>query len=302
MGPVTTSTDSTPTTTTGIAYRVQGAADGIPVVALHGTPGSRFSATPARDALHALGLRVLTVDRPGYGDTPGGEVRPARELAQDVLDVLTHAGVDGPVGLLAAGGSTPAAVALAALHPERVAALTLVWPQAPVAPDAGSPAMAQHEWVRDMDEQQRMLHSLALQDPVFLREQLELGLGADAGAEGIVLDLAQAQEPWGVDPAEVHGPVDVWWGTDSAVSPAGHAAWLADRFTGARVHRHELDEPQWHVRRLVEVFATLGERLGATPLTDQELRAASAAVDTDGCGGGSLGGCACGAGGCGAPA
>ena len=115
MGPVTTSTDSTPTTTTGIAYRVQGAADGIPVVALHGTPGSRFSATPARDALHALGLRVLTVDRPGYGDTPGSEVRPARELAQDVLDVLMHAGVDGPVGLLAAGGSTPAAVALAAL-------------------------------------------------------------------------------------------------------------------------------------------------------------------------------------------
>ena len=87
----------------------------------------------------------------------------------------------------------------------------------------------------------------------------------------------------------------------SAVSPAGHAAWLADRCTGAQVHRHELDEPQWHVRRLVEVFARLGERLGAQPLTEQELRAASAAVDTDGCGGGGgLGGCACGSGGCGA--
>ncbi len=299
---MTTSTaDGTTTTASGIAYRVQGAPDGIPVVALHGTPGSRFSGTPARDALHALGLRVLTYDRPGYGDTPAGEGRPARDLAQDVLDVLDHAGVTGPVGVVAAGGGTPAAVALAATHPDRVAALCLVWPQAPGSSDAGSPGMQQHEWVRGMDEQQRMLHALALQDPVFLREQLELGLGAHAGAEGIVLDLVEGQEPWGVDPADVRASVDLWWGTDSAVSPAGHAAWLADHLTGAQVHRHELDEPQWHVRRLVEVYALLGERLGAEPLTAQELAAASAAVDTDGCGGdGRLGGCACGAGGCGA--
>jgi pimeloyl-ACP methyl ester carboxylesterase len=297
---VTTSTaDGTTTTSSGIAYRVQGAPDGIPVVVLHGTPGSRFSGTPSRDALHALGLRVLTYDRPGYGDTPGGEERPARELAQDVLDVLHHAAVDGPVGVFAGGGGTPAAVALSALHPERVGALTLVWPQVPGASDAGSPGMEQHEWVRDMDEQQRMMHALALQDPVFLRDQLEIGLGAHAGAEGIVLDLVQAQEPWGVDPADVRCPVDVWWGTDSSVSPAGHATWLADRMTRADVRRHAQDEHQWHVRRLVETFAVLGERLGVEPLTAQELAAASAAVDTDGCGSGRLGGCACGAGGCG---
>lgn len=291
-----------PVTASGIAYRVQGAADGVPVVALHGTPGSRFSGTPGPDALHALGLRVLTYDRPGYGDTPGGEARSARELAQDVLDVLDHAGVEGPVGILAGGGGTPAALAVAALHPERVAALTLVWPLAPSVADAGSPAMAAHEWGRDMDEQQRALHALALQDPVFLRDQLELGLGAHAGADGIVLDLVEVQEPWGVDPAAVRGAVDVWWGTDSAVAPAGHATWLADQMTGADVERHEMDEHQWHVRRLVEVFSVLGERLGARPPMDHELEAAqrSAAVDTDGCGSGRIGGCACGAGGCGA--
>lgn len=294
----TSTTDGT-TTANGTAYRVQGAPGGRPVVALHGTPGSRFSGTPARDALNALGLRVVTLDRPGYGDTPAGEPRPARELAADVLEVLDHVGISEPVGVLAAGGGTLAALALAARHPERVAALTLVWPQAPGASDAGSPGMDQHEWVRDMDEQQRMLHALALQDPVFLRDQLELGLGQDAGADGIVLDLAQAQEPWGVDPADVSCVVDVWWGTDSSVTPAGHARWLSERLTGAEVHRHEMDEPRWHVRRLAEVFATLGERLGVEPLTAQELAAVTAAVDTDGCGSGRIGGCACGAGGCG---
>ncbi|WP_256841943.1 alpha/beta fold hydrolase [Ornithinimicrobium cryptoxanthini] len=287
-------------TPSGLAYRVQGAPDGVPVLALHGTPGSRFSGTPARDALHALGLRVVTYDRPGYGQSPAGESRSARELAGDVLEVLDQVGVDGPVGLFAGGGGTAAALATAALHPDRVSALTLVWPLAPNASDADSPGMPQHEWVRDMEEQQRMLHALALQDPVFLRDQLELGLGALGGAEGIVLDLIEAQEPWGVDPAEVRCPVDVWWGTDSSVSPAGHAIWLAGQLTGAQVERHEQDEPRWHVGKLVEVFAVLGQRLGVEPLTPQQLAAASAAVDTDGCGSGRIGGCACGAGGCGA--
>ncbi len=293
-------TTSTPTTATGLAYRVQGAPDGVPVVALHGTPGSRFSGTPGRDVLHALGLRVVTYDRPGYGDSPASDAGPVRDLAGDVLAVLDAAGIGGPVGLFAGAGGTGAALATAALHPERVAALTLVWPLAPRDGDAGSPGMGEGEWLRGMDEQQRMLHALALQDPVFLRDQLEVGLGPHAGAEGIVTDMVQVQEPWGIDPADVRCPVDLWWGSDSQVSPAGHATWLADRLTGAQVTRHEQDEHQWHVRRLVEVFARLGEQLEARPRSAEELAAATAAMDTDACGGGGLGGCACGAGGCGA--
>lgn len=298
---MTTTSSSTLTTPTGLAYRVQGAPGGVPVVALHGTPGSRFSGTPGRDVLHALGLRVVSYDRPGYGDTPGSEPRPVRELAEDVLAVLAAAGVEGPVGVFAGSGGTGAALALAALHPERVTALSLVWPLAPRDADAGSPGMGEQEWVRGMDEQQRMLHALALQDPVYLRDQLEVGLGQHAGAEGIVTDLVEVQEPWGFELGDVRCPVDLWWGSDSVVSPAGHATWLAAELTGARVTLHEQDEHQWHVRRLPEVFATLGERVGAEPRSREEVAAAAAeALDTDGCGSGRIGGCACGAGGCGA--
>jgi pimeloyl-ACP methyl ester carboxylesterase len=292
------------TTASGLAYRVQGAPDGVPVVALHGTPGSRFSGTPSRDALHTLGLRVLTFDRPGYGDSPPGEPRPVRALAADVAAVLDAAGLEGPVGVLAGSGGSAAALALAVVHPERVAALTLVWPVAPCVDEPGSPGLGQREWLLGMDDQQRGLHALALQDPVFLRDQLEAHLGAHAGAEGIVTDLVEVQEPWGLDPADVRCPVDVWWGTDSSVSPAGHARWLAGRMAATtEVHPHELDEPQWHVRRLVEVFATLGERLGARPRSAEELAGATA-LDSGGggCGGDALGGCACGSGGCGSPA
>lgn len=300
---MTTTSSSALVTDSGLAYRVQGAADGVPVVALHGTPGSRFSGTPSREALQALGLRVVTFDRPGYVDSPAGEPRPVRALAADVDEVLEHAGIEGRVGIFAGSGGSPAAVAFAAVHPERAAALSLVWPLAPCADEAGSPGMGPREWLVDMDDQQRGMHALALQDPVFLRDQLELHLGAHAGAEGIVTDLAQVQEPWDVDPADVHCPVDLWWGTDSSVSPAGHAEWLALRLTSAEVRAHPQEDHQWHVRRLVEVFALLGERIGARPRSGEELAAATALDDGGGgCGAGGPGGCACGSGGCGSSA
>lgn len=294
-------TTTTLQTSSGLAYRLQGDPDGFPVLALHGTPGSRFSGTPSKDALQALGLRVLTYDRPGYGDTPAGEDRPVRALAADLVELLDEAGITGPVGVLGGSSGAAGALALAALHPERVGAVALVWPVAPRTDEPGSPGMGEREWIVGMEEQQRGIHALALQDPVFLRDQLEVHLGAHAGAAGIVADMVQVQEPWDVDLAQVSGPVDIWWGTDSAVSPAGHAVWLSDHLTGARVTEHQQEEPHWHVRRLVEVFALLGERLGATPRSAEEL-AAVAAMDLGGggCGGPDGGGCACGAGGCGA--
>ncbi|MGO0574991.1 alpha/beta fold hydrolase [Ornithinimicrobium panacihumi] len=290
-----------PLTSTGLAYRVQGDPDGFPVIALHGTPGSRFSGTPSRDALHALGLRVVTYDRPGYGDTPPVEDRSVRALAADLEQVLDAAGIEGPVGVLAGSSGTASALAFALAHPGRVGAIALVWPIAPRADEPGSPGMGEREWVVGMEEQQRAIHALALQNPVFMREQLEVHLGPEGGAAGIVTDMVQVQEPWDLDLAAVAGPVDIWWGTDSAVSPAGHAVWLSDHLTGAQVTEHRQEEHNWHVRRLVDVFALLGERLGATPRSAEEL-AAVAAMDVGGggCGGPGAGGCACGSGGCGA--
>lgn len=294
-------TDSrTLTTGSGLAYRVQGDPDGAPVVALHGTPGSRFSGTPSRDALHKLGLRVVTFDRPGYGDSPALEERPVRALAADVAEILEAAGIDGPVGVLAGSGGSATALSFALVHPERVAALSLVWPLAPKVSEPGSPGMGEHTWLIGMDDQARGMHALAQRDPVWLRDQLEQHLGPQGGADGIVLDMAQLQEPWDLDLAAVSCPVDLWWGTDSAVSPAGHAVWLSDHLTGAQVVEHPQEEHRWHVTRLVEVFATLGEHLGARPRTPEEL-AEIAALDLGGggCGGPDRGGCACGAGGCG---
>ena len=85
----------------------------------HGGPGSR--AEPAHLAPRAsrAGLRIIGIDRPGYGlSTP----QPGRTIAGWVPDALTVADTLGIERFVAVGTSTGGAfaLALAALAPERV--------------------------------------------------------------------------------------------------------------------------------------------------------------------------------------
>jgi pimeloyl-ACP methyl ester carboxylesterase len=100
---------------------------GVPLLYLHGTPDSRL-ARPADDGVAArAGVRLLALDRPGYG---GSDALPAGSpwtgaLARDVAAVLDELDVER-VLLLAWSGGTLVALALAAALPAHVSALGIV--------------------------------------------------------------------------------------------------------------------------------------------------------------------------------
>jgi pimeloyl-ACP methyl ester carboxylesterase len=104
---------------------------GAPVLYLHGTPDSRLARHPDDGLAAAAGVRLLAVDRPGYGGsslTPG-PWSPAwpRLVAEDVGRVLDAIAVDR-CAVLAWSGGALTGVALAASLPTagRVAALGIV--------------------------------------------------------------------------------------------------------------------------------------------------------------------------------
>jgi pimeloyl-ACP methyl ester carboxylesterase len=102
-----------------VGFHDFGPADGAPALWCHGGPGSRIEPAAMAPAAAAAGLRIVGIDRPGYGlSIP----RPARTIADwvpDGLAVADHLGIDRFVAIgVSTGGAY--ALALAALAPERV--------------------------------------------------------------------------------------------------------------------------------------------------------------------------------------
>jgi pimeloyl-ACP methyl ester carboxylesterase len=91
---------------------------GLPVVICHGGPGSRLAPRRLAASAGASSLRLIGIDRPGYGLSTPLPGRTIGSWVPDALAVLDELGVDR---FIAAGTSTGGAyaLALAALAPER---------------------------------------------------------------------------------------------------------------------------------------------------------------------------------------
>lgn len=101
---------------------------GPPVVVLHGSPGGIDQAELIGEFLLDNGFSVVALSRPGYGGTPmlTGLESPAGQA--DLVAALLDALGIGRTAVFAWSGGGPAAVELAARHPERVRALVLFAP------------------------------------------------------------------------------------------------------------------------------------------------------------------------------
>ena len=89
---------------------------GVPVLYLHGTPDSRLARHPDDELAAAAGVRLLAIDRPGYGGSsplvPPWSPRWPDDLAADVARTLDVLDVDR-CAVLAWSGGALAALALA---------------------------------------------------------------------------------------------------------------------------------------------------------------------------------------------
>ncbi|SEW15630.1 alpha/beta fold hydrolase [Halobacterium jilantaiense] len=248
-----------------VAYAAFGDHDGEPVVAFHGTPGSRLFGrlydAPARER----GVRLLAFDRPGYGASARWPDYAAADAPRVVDAVLADSGVDA-AGLLAFSGGTAHALAAAGSDPERFDDVTVVSGAAPPA------------HVSDQPTPQRVLGALAAHtprllggllraqawaagraDPDFVAAQYTTDgtdhLPADVldgtrrdflealsgGAGGLVRESAQAVREWPVALGDATG--DVYWfhGREDANVPVDAARSVTDALPHATLDLVDTD-------------------------------------------------------------
>lgn len=125
-----------------LGFAEYGDPSGVPLIWLHGTPGSCRQVAPAASAAaERLGVRIIGVSRPGAGLSTVGSYQQIADIAPDVEQLADQLGLEA-FAVVGLSGGGPYTLACGALLPGRVVGLGVLGGVAPsVGPDAvsGSP-------------------------------------------------------------------------------------------------------------------------------------------------------------------
>jgi pimeloyl-ACP methyl ester carboxylesterase len=251
-----------------LRYCCYGPADGLPVVSLAGTPGTRWERPDVIAAFEQAGLQVAVPDRPGYG---GSTRQPGRSVASVAADVQMIADAHGWPRFAVTGfsGGSPHALACAALLAGRVICCAAVATPAPAdaagvdffaarTPDfrlavrseqalraylqaRASGAMAQFESdgpaapPSGPAQTSSSASRQAAADPGRTARIRAMFLG---GLDGWVDDHIALVRPWGFEVAGISVPVSLWHGTQDIRVPRAHTDWLLAHLPSAQVYEH----------------------------------------------------------------
>ena len=235
-----------------LGYAEFGQPRGKAVLYFHGFPGSRLEAALIHETARALAVRVIAVDRPGYGLS---DFRAGRALVDWPIDVAELADALGLVrfAVLGVSGGGPYAAVCAWALPRRVARAGMVCGLGPTdvpgvmvgmkAPNRallrlagwcprlvrglycfGAPRLLRHPeaFVRHLSRTASGPDREVLRQPA-LRTTLAASFAEAvcAGPRGPARDLTLYARPWGFPVEDIRVQVHLWHGEcDDIVPPA----------------------------------------------------------------------------------
>lgn len=290
--------DATPVRVTAgdgrrLDVRVSGPEGAIPVVHHHGTPGACVQTRVTQAATSKHGLRLITMSRPGYGDSDRNAGRCVADVVADVEAVLDELGAERCICAGWSGGG-PHALACGAGLPDRVAGVLVV-------AGAGPYGAGGLDFLAGMGEQNIEEFGLAIEGEArlrpFLEKERELLINASAddviaawstllppvdraaltaeygedvaaqlresvrtGVDGWVDDDLAFVKPWGFELEDVRCPVVLCQGRADLMVPYAHGEWLSRHLPNVTPH---LDPVEGHMSwnlRLDGIFEELLDR------------------------------------------
>jgi len=243
-----------------LSYAEWGDPSGLPVLHFHGTPGSRLERHVDDRLYGRLGVRYVTIDRPGYGRSDQCPGRSFVDWASDVRSLADALAIER-FRIFAVSGGSPFTLAAASVLGDRVSRIAIVsgvgpvdrpgafkgmdlterlnywatprYPRASAAMTSGflgSAARATDLIARAASHAGKMVASRA-SDARVLSEQLREALRQGAGAA--VWENALCARPWGFPLASVDAEVHLWHGDRDRVCPLHHATDVASRLPNA---------------------------------------------------------------------
>jgi len=233
-----------------LGYVDYGEPTGQPVLLFPGTPGSRLQGHPDRSIPATVGVRLIGVDRPGYGLSDNQRHRTLLDWPVDVEILADHLGLER-FAVLGISGGGPYAAACAWKIPQRLTTVALVSPMGPVD---DTKAVADMPWLNRLmltlakwgdwpvSFPAAALVTLARQRPdwylallnahlpsvdrdLYIRPPIQTALREDLaealrfGRHGAVRDIVLLANPWPFSLQEIRVPVQLWHGEQDATVP-----------------------------------------------------------------------------------
>jgi pimeloyl-ACP methyl ester carboxylesterase len=264
-----------------LSYQEYGDPQGSPLFFFHGTPGSRLFHPPA-ELTRRRGVRLICVDRPGYG---GSTFQPGRQILDWPVDIVALADALGIRTFAVAGhsGGGPYALACAYCLPERLSAAAILSGAGPAdAPGSAEGLTPLHELAFRIGRFSpwwliRSLTWLFFRKPAAdPARAIDLDARGRAAADEEVLKLPGVREnciesdieayrqgltafswevrlltrPWGFALEEIKVPVCLWHGTADDFTTTNMARYLEKSIPGCKAfiydgEGHMLLIPRW---------------------------------------------------------
>ncbi len=252
-----------------LAWVEFGMRDSTPVVAFHGSPGSRYFFDPQQEIALRKGVRLIAPDRPGYGHSTYNPRRTYESWADDVAQLADHVGIDR-FAVIGHSSGGPNAAGCARFLGDRLVGCAIVSGVAPPEANVSKDAMLRMNryaqrvsrvaprlmgWAaqaglrqgqRDPDKALAwMLRTLptcdaaVIEQPEFraaVRDELLRPLSATTGRAAIQ-DLRLELRPWGFHLRDIALPVDVWHGDLDRNVVLDSGLYQANQIPHATLHR-----------------------------------------------------------------
>lgn len=230
-----------------------GKPEGLPILMLHGTPGSRIFGFENEPLVHDEALRIITPERPGYGLSDPYKNRTIKSFSNDIEQLANHLNIK-KFHVAGVSGGGPYALACGQKLPERVMSITLIASATPTdmtgfyegmsfgnkltfriskyMPLLLKPLYSYMAW-QFRKKPEKLIEAIKPQLCSWDREvlnQLKLKNGMEVfishikeayrqGSGGAYSDTMLLSKPWGIDFNSITAPIFIWHGESDTLMP-----------------------------------------------------------------------------------
>lgn len=239
-----------------LGFAEYGVASGIPILFFHGAPGSSYLHTDMAQIVAQRGVRLIAVDRPGYGLSDPHPGRTFLSWADDMEALTDKLGI-ARFSIIGLSGGCPHALACAYKLSDRVSKVALAAALVPGVTD-GIPAMVSGLYTlaqANPDELRKTFAALAPSAAALLAvvsasvadwdkkivseraAELELDYTRTllSGSEGIASDYILFSGSWGFSLHGINTEILLWSGTADQNTPLSMVRSLASQLPNSKI-------------------------------------------------------------------